>query len=123
MAVLDAHLAQRVGGDDERGDDAHEPGAGERVAEDALELDELRSAPAVPQLPQAPAAVAHELALEGLEGGVARRGVGEELVEHQGVGAELAQALRLRRREADAEDVGLVGRHDASSSSSGTRAR
>ena len=27
VAVLDAHLAQRVGGDDERRDDPHEPGA------------------------------------------------------------------------------------------------
>ena len=82
-----------------------------------------RRAPALPQLPQAPAAVAHELAFEGLEGGVAGRGAGEELVEHQRVGAELAQALRLRRREADAEGIGLVRRHDASSSPSGTRAR
>ena len=124
MAVLDAHLAQGLGGDDERRDHAHEPGVLERVAEHLLELDQLRGAPALAQLLQAPPAVLDEVALEALEGGVAQLRVGEELVEDQRVGAEFAQPLRLRRREADAEGLGFVGRHgDSSSFASGTRAR
>ena len=101
----------------------HEAGGGERVAEHPLELDKLGRAPARAQLPQVAPAVLDEVALQGLEGGVASGGVGEEPVEHQRVGAELAQALRLCRREADAQGVGFVGRHDASSVCSGTRAR
>ena len=65
-----------------------------------------------------------EVALEALEGGVARLRVGEESVEDERVGAELTQTLRLRRREADAESLGFVGCHgDSSSFASGTRAR
>ena len=124
MAVLDAHLAQGLGGDDERRDHAHEPGRLERAAQHLLELDQLRGAAALAQFLQASPAVLHEVALEALEGGVAQLRVGEELVEDERVGAELTQTLRLRRREADAESLGFVGRHGASSSfASGTRAR
>ena len=99
------------------------PAAVSASREHALELHQLGSAPAVAQFLQAPAPVLDQLALEALERGIARRRVGEELVEHQRVGAELAQPLRLRRREADAKGCGFVGRHDASSCSIGTRAR
>ena len=122
--MLDAHLAQGVRGDDQRRDDTHEAGAGEGVAEHALQLDQLRRPPAGTQVLEALPAVFDEHALEALEGGVAQLDVGEQFVEDERVGAELAEALRLRRRQADAQGVGFVGRHDASSSSArGRRAR
>ena len=92
------------------------------VAEIALQLDELRDAPAAAKLAEAPAAVRHEVVLEPLEGRVARARVGEDLVEQLRVGAELAQALRLRRRQAGAEGTGFVRGH-GDSPSCGTRAR
>ena len=97
--------------DDERRDDLDEAGRGEGRAQARLELDELRRAAGGAQLLQAAPAAAHQVVLELLERRVAGGGVGELAVQHERVGAELAQALRLRRREAHAERLGVVGGH------------
>ena len=86
-------FTQRVRRDDQWRDDAHEAGIVERRAEARFELDELGRAPPGTQLLEAKAAVAHEVVLAALEGGVAGAGVDEQLVQHQRVGAELAQPL------------------------------
>ena len=112
VAVADAHLGERLAVDDERSDDLDEPRLDEGGAQDHLELAELRGAPGLAQLDELRPAGAHEVLLEPLEGGVARRRGGEVLVERQRVGAELAQALRLGQREPDRR--GVFGAHGAS---------
>ncbi len=107
--MLDAHLGERVGGDDDRRDDLHEAGAAEGRPQAGLELDQLRRPAAGAQLLQEPAPVSHEAVLELFERRVAGRHIGEDPIQHARVGAELAQALRLRRREAHAD--GLVRGH------------
>ena len=93
MLAPDAHLGERLRGDDDRRDDLHEAGCGERFAKACLELDDLRRAMRGAVVLQALPGGAREILLEGLEGRVARGDVGEHFVQHQSLGAKVTQAL------------------------------
>ncbi len=115
VAVPDAHLRQRLAGDDVRRHDLDEARVDEGGAQRRLELEQSGRAPGPAQLVELRPAGAHEVLLELLEGGVARRRRREVLVQLRRIGAELAQALDLRRRQP--HHVGRVGAHTASSPS------
>ena len=100
VAVLDAHLHERVGADDERRDHLTKPGAGERRAEVRLELHEPGHPPAVAQLLQAPPALAHELRPRACLKAASRAAASVKAAsDERRVCAQLAQALCLRRGE------------------------
>ena len=101
-------FCERLDGDDVRGDDLHEAGVGEGRTHGTLELDERGPAP-VRAAPAGGRAGAGEHVLAALEGGVALGDAGERALDLIGVGAELAQALRLGDGQPERSRASPVG--------------